>query len=152
MIPKSSEPPVEDKIARSIQEVFDARWKRMTNPIPVYCRNRPASVPTKRECIALTVVRGSKITTKNESGETVERQLGVVFFQIFTPTDAGLERATQIAGLISPVFGVEEVKTDSIIILFRPLEIIPVGGRKGYFQLNARVPFVADTVSQKGLG
>ena len=35
-----------------------------------------------------------------------------------------------------------------LTILFRPLETYPVGERKNYFQLNALMPFVADTLEK----
>jgi hypothetical protein len=47
--------------------------------------------------------------------------------------------------MIAAVFdGQTQILNGGLTILFHPIETRPVGKRKGYFQLNASVPFIGD--------
>jgi len=164
MVLKNSEPTFQDKIKMSIERIFKIQWAASEKP-PVRYQNSPFREPTNQEWIALTILE----SVKTLSGS----QLGIVMFQIFTTKNSGLPRSTKIADMISPVFGTQTFTLNSdnsivtiqdgaiveisgsetgdggnpvLTIIFRAMELFPVGERKNYFQLNARVPFVADNV------
>lgn len=92
-----------EEIAKLIEEIFSTQWALKTSPPAVKYNNVPFRQPANGELITMTIVPGSE-QQMSMGDEKVERQLGVVVFQIFTPKNIGDRRAKQIADLIAGVF------------------------------------------------
>jgi hypothetical protein len=139
-----TEPTMQEKIAKSIKLIFSTHWALNTNPPVIrYKDTLYFKQPASGEWVAMWILPSSKFLTGVT--KVIERQLGIVMFQIFTTKNLGLPRAQTICDMIYAVFDNQTFTPNSDLkIIFRPLEQKPVGERKGYFQLNATVPFVAD--------
>ncbi len=71
------------------------------------------------------------------------RREGIVFIQVFIPSESNTLLATQIADEIAEIF---ETKTLSGVV-FKSPTIREVGVDKKWFQLNATVPFYYDEIT-----
>lgn len=91
------------EIARVIELTFQNLWSRNPNAPKVKFKNVPFKQPPSGEWITLTIVpSGSSMASLGTT--KVERQLGIVTFQVFTPKNSGDRRSKQIVDMICDIF------------------------------------------------
>lgn len=160
-----------EEISKLIESLFKTQWDAITPTAPAMKYENVSFVqPTSGEWATMTIIPGSS-TQISMGSQKVERQLGIVIFQIFTPKNSGTRRAKVIEDLIAGIFRykmfsiahdgtiatnvngmvITVVNPDLIAssdvsstILFRSPEPIAVGDRIDFYQQNLKVPFQAD--------
>lgn len=92
-----------EDIARMIETIFKTQWDLKTNAPAVKFRNVAFTQPANGEWVTLTIVPATAFQA-SLGDQKIERQLGSVIFQIFTPLNTGDRRAKAISDLIASIF------------------------------------------------
>lgn len=99
-------------IARMVETIFSTQWALVQSPPAVKYRNVSFTQPDNGEWVTLTIQPGSG-TQASIGDQPIERQFGILNFQIFTKKDIGDRRAKKIADMIAGVFRYKTFALDS---------------------------------------
>ncbi len=132
------------KTLKIIEANLKTGWQGSSaSAVPVRWPNMPWKQPVLNEWIALKVIPGDGRQASLGS-QKLERQLGIVIVQVFTPKNSGTRRAADLADIVGSIFRYQ-TKTDSgVSVIFRAPELGDVAERVDQYQANVKVPFQAE--------
>lgn len=130
-----------EEIARIVEVKFATDY----TATPVRFRNVPFKQPPAGEWIAPSVIPGDGVQASLGDSK-LERQLGVLMVQVFTPKNSGDRRAKALADLVAALFRYKTIADSGVNVIFRAPAVGDVGERIDSYQVNVNVPFQAEKI------
>jgi len=133
-------------IAKLIETRMQTGWNASSaSTVPIRWENTPWKQPATMEWVALTVIPGDG-RQESLGASKLERQLGIVTVQVFTPKNTGKRRAMVLADIVGSVFRYMTVTDSGVNVIFRAPELGQVGERKEQYQTNVVIPFIGEKI------
>lgn len=131
--------------AQLIETKFQTDWTAANPSVPIRFKNVPWKQPTSGEWVALTIIPGDGRQDSLGSGK-LERQLGIIVVQVFTPKGGGSRRSLTLADSVASVFRYQTLSDANVAVVLRTPMLTNVGERSDAYQDNVRVPFQAERI------
>lgn len=123
--------------------IIETRFKNAWTDTPIKFENVQFKQPATGTWVSITILRGDG--EQASLGQTkLERQYGVVAFQVFVPENTGTRNAQRLMDKIALIFRNKTVLSDGVTVIFRAPNAVTPGRRIGYHQLNMGFPFQAE--------
>jgi len=129
-----------------IETIFKNGWSTRT---PVKFENTNFDQPARSEWVALFIRWGaSEQASIGPDGYRMERHVGVVLIQVFSPKGSGLKRHNENLDFAAALFRMQTQNdtTNGVEITFRTPERTYQGESKEMLQENLSIPFQLDSL------
>lgn len=128
-----------------IESALKTGWLASSaSAVPVRWPNVPWK-QTATEWISLRIIPGDGRQASLGSGK-LERQLGIVIVQVFTPKNSGTRRAGVLSDIVGSIFRYRTVTDTGVSVIFRAPELGDVAERMDQYQQNVKIPFQAEKI------
>lgn len=132
-------------VAKLIETRFKTGWEAVYSTIPIRFKNVPWKQPTGGEWVSLSIIPGDGRQASLGSGK-LERQLGIVVVQIFTPKNTGSRRSYDLADAAATILRYQTLSEAGVNVILRAPELANVGERMDNLQDNLKIPFQAEKI------
>lgn len=131
--------------AKLIETAFKAGWESAVPTVPIRFDNIPWKQPAAGEWVDLSIIWGDGRQDSLGSGK-LERQLGLVVVQVFTPKGVGSRRSLALCDSASAILRYQTLSESGVSVILRAPSLTDVGERKDAKQDNVRFPFQSEKI------